>query len=341
LQWSRADEFLGEPYGSAMTTKIRAGLNAKGIIVDWQCDVWSGTHSIRPAGAKRAGNLFAARQIAMPLPLPPVGNIPQPRGGGDRNAVPLYSFASHRITKHLVAQMPLRVSALRGLGAYTNVFAIESFMDEIAHATEQDPIDFRLALLDGAGKNAGSAPNSVGGAHRLANVLRKVKAKSNWGATLAADEGMGVATTYGQERNMPTWVACVAKARVDRASGAVTVSDLYMDFDCGTMIHPDGALAQAEGSALWGLSLALHEGTTIENGQVADSNLNSYSPLRLIDIPQLHIDFVDSSEFPVGLGEPGVTVVGAAVANAIFNAVGVRMRDLPIRPAAVKAALKA
>ena len=114
-----------------------------------------------------------------------------------------------------------------------------------------------------------------------------------------------------------------------------------MDFDCGTMIHPDGAMAQAEGSALWGLSLALHEGTTIENGQVADSNLNSYSPLRLIDIPKLHIDFVDSSEFPVGLGEPGVTVVGAAVANAVFNAVGVRMRDLPIRPAAVKAALDA
>ncbi len=147
LQWSRADEFLGEPYGSAMTTKVGAGLDTKGHIVDWQYDVWSGTHSIRPAGAKRAGNLFAARQIAEPLPLPPVGNIPQPRGGGDRNAVPLYSFANQRITKHLVPDMPIRVSALRGLGAYMNVFAIESFMDEIAHAQGEDPIEFRIRHL--------------------------------------------------------------------------------------------------------------------------------------------------------------------------------------------------
>jgi isoquinoline 1-oxidoreductase beta subunit len=254
-----------------------------------------------------------------------------------------YSLPNHRVRaiNNEIAQQTFLPGWLRSVGPGWINFGVESFMDEIAHAIEQDPIDFRLTLLDGTGKNAGSAPNSVGGAHRLANVLRKVKAKSNWGATLAADEGMGVATTYGQERNMPTWVACVAKARVDRASGAVTVSDLYMDFDCGTMVHPDGAMAQAEGSALWGLSLALHEGTTFKNGQVADSNLNSYSPLRLIDIPQLHIDFVDSREFPVGLGEPGVTVVGAAVANAVFNAVGVRMRDLPIRPAAVKAALNA
>jgi CO/xanthine dehydrogenase Mo-binding subunit len=254
-----------------------------------------------------------------------------------------YSLPNHRVRaiNNELAQKTFLPGWLRSVGPGWVNFGVESFKDEIAHATEQDPIDFRLALLDGAGKNAGSAPNSVGGAHRLANVLRKVKAKSNWGATLAADEGMGVAASYGQERNMPTWVACVAKVKVDRTSGKATVSDLYMDFDCGTMVHPDGAMAQAEGSALWGLSLALHEGTTIKNGQVADSNLNSYSPLRLVDIPQLHIDFVDSSEFPVGLGEPGVTVVGAAVANAIFNAVGVRMRDLPIRPAAVKAALDA
>ena len=214
-------------------------------------------------------------------------------------------------------------------------------MDELAHASGADPIDFRLGLLDGAGKQGGSAPNSVGGAQRLANVLQKVRKKSNWGQSLGADEGMGVSVSYGQERNMPTWVACVAKLKVDRSSGKVSVSDLYLDFDCGTVIHPDGAMAQAEGSTLWGLSLALHEGTKIENGQVADQNLNSYSPLRLVDVPQLHINFVESTEFPVGLGEPGTTVVAAAVANAIFNAVGVRVRDLPIRPEAVKAALDA
>ena len=111
--------------------------------------------------------------------------------------------------------------------------------------------------------------------------------------------------------------------------------------DCGTVIHPDGALAQIEGAALWGLSMALFEGTEIEQGQTARRNLDTYQPLRLADVPNLHIDLVESTEFPVGLGEPAVTVVAPAIANAIFNAVGVRMRELPIRAAAVKAALAA
>ena len=140
---------------------------------------------------------------------------------------------------------------------------------------------------------------------------------------------------------MPTWTACVARVRVDRASGTVTVSDLFLEFDCGTVVDPGGAMAQAQGSVLWGLSMALHEGTQIERGQVASRNLNSYTPLRMGDVPRLHIGFVDSTEFPVGLGEPGVTVVGPAIANAIFNAVGVRMRGLPIRASELRAALPA
>jgi CO/xanthine dehydrogenase Mo-binding subunit len=119
----------------------------------------------------------------------------------------------------------------------------------------------------------------------------------------------------------------------------VKVTDLYQEIDCGTVVHPDGALAQVEGGALWGLSMALFEGTTIKDGQVADQNLDQYTPLRLTDVPRLHIEFVESTLTPVGLGEPAVTVVGPAVANAIFSAVGARVRDLPITPEAVKAAL--
>jgi len=253
-----------------------------------------------------------------------------------------YSLTNHRVRviNNELAQKTILPGWLRSVGPGWINFGVESFMNEIAHLSGQDPIEFRLGILDGAGKNAGIDPNSVGGATRLANVLRKVREKSQWGTSLGDNEGMGVATSYGQERDKPTWVACVAKVTVDRDNGKVKVTDLYMDFDCGTVIHPDGAMAQAEGSALWGISLTLHEGTRIENGQVADNNLNTYTPLRLTDVPNLHIDFVESTEFPTGLGEPGTTVVGAAVANAIFNAVGVRMRDLPIRPAAVKAALR-
>ncbi len=252
-----------------------------------------------------------------------------------------YSLDNHRVRAmhNELAQKTFLPGYLRSVGPGWINFGTESFMDEIAHATGADPIDLRLGLLTGEGKQAGSSPNSVGGAKRLANVLRRVAKKSNWGRELTEDEGMGVAVTFGQERNMPTWTACVARLKVDRESGDVKVSDLYLEFDCGTIIHPDGALAQAEGSALWGLSLALHEGTKIQEGSVSSSNLDTYSPLRLADIPNLHIEFVESDEFPVGMGEPGTTVVGPAVANAIFNAVGVRMRQLPISNDAVRSAL--
>jgi CO/xanthine dehydrogenase Mo-binding subunit len=152
---------------------------------------------------------------------------------------------------------------------------------------------------------------------------------------------MGVATSYGQERDMPTWTTCVAKVHVNRDTGKVSVEKLTLVTDAGTIIHPDGARAQVEGAALWGLSMALYEGTEFKQGQVIDRNLNSYTPLRMRDLPELELDFIASTENPMGLGEPATTVVGPAIGNAIFAAVGVRMRELPIRPAAVLAALQA
>ena len=138
---------------------------------------------------------------------------------------------------------------------------------------------------------------------------------------------------------MPTWVACVARVRVDRGGGVVSVEKLTIVVDAGTIVHPDGALAQVEGGALWGLSMALREGTEFVKGQVKDTNFDTYSPLRIGDVPQLDIEFIDSAEAPVGLGEPGTTVVAPAIGNAIFAATGARLRELPIRPAAVLAAL--
>jgi CO/xanthine dehydrogenase Mo-binding subunit len=138
---------------------------------------------------------------------------------------------------------------------------------------------------------------------------------------------------------MPTWVGCVAHVAVDRATGKVTVKRLTLTIDCGTVVHPGGAMAQAEGAALWGLSHALHEGTRIENGQVADRNLDTYTPLRMSDVPELDIEFVPSTEFPVGLGEPPFIPIAPAIGNAIYRAVGVRVRDLPITAEAVKRAL--
>ena len=140
---------------------------------------------------------------------------------------------------------------------------------------------------------------------------------------------------------MPTWMACAARVQVEPATGAVKVEKLTLVADAGTIVSPDGAMAQMEGASLWGLSLALFEGTSFENGQVKDTNLDTYTPLRMADVPALDIEFMPSTEAPVGLGEPATTVVGPAIGNAIYRACGARVRDLPIRPAAVKAAMKA
>jgi isoquinoline 1-oxidoreductase subunit beta len=234
-----------------------------------------------------------------------------------------------------VANNAFRPGWLRSVGPGWTNWAVESFMDEAAHAVGVDPVAFRIGMLDGKARNAGSAPNSVGGAKRQAAVLQRAAQKAGWGATMPTDTGLGIATTFGQDRDMPTWTACVARVRVNRSNGVVRVEKLTIVIDAGTIVHPDGALAQVEGAALWGLSMALHEGTEFAHGQVKDTNLDTYTPLRIGDVPELDIEFVDSTEAPVGLGEPATTVVAPAIGNAIFAAVGARLRHLPIRPTAV------
>ena len=252
-----------------------------------------------------------------------------------------YSVGAQRVRalSNDLANSAFRPGYLRSVGPGWTNWALESFLDEAALMVRTDPVAFRIGLLDGAGRNAGSAPNAVGGAKRQAAVLKRAAEKAGWGAAMPRDTGLGVATTFGQGRGMPTWVACVARVRVDRGSGAVVVEQLTIVVDTGTLGHPDGALAQVEGGALWGLSMALYEGTEFVKGQVKATNFDSYTPLRIGDVPELDIEFIDSTEAPVGLGEPGTTVVAPAIGNAIFAAVGARLRHLPIRPSAVIEAL--
>ena len=231
-----------------------------------------------------------------------------------------------------VANTAFRPGWLRSVGPGWTNFAVESFMDEAAHERGVDPVAFRVGMLNAKGRNTGSAPNSVGGAKRQAAVLQRAAQKAGWGATMPKDTGLGIATTFGQERGMPTWTACVARVRVNRSNGVVTVEKLTLVLDAGTIVDPNGALAQVEGASLWGLSMALFEGTEFVKGQVKDTNLDTYTPLRIGDVPELDIEFVDSTEVPVGLGEPATTVVAPAIGNALFAAVGVRLRHLPIRP---------
>ena len=253
-----------------------------------------------------------------------------------------YSVGAHRVRaiSNDLANSTFRPGWLRSVGPGWTNWALESFLDEAAHQAGVDTVAFRLSLLDAQRKNAGGPPSAVGGAARQASVVKRAAEKAGWGAALLTDTGLGIATSFGQERDMPTWTACVARVKVDRATGVVKLEKLTLVVDAGTIVHPDGALAQVEGASLWGASMALHEGTEFVNGQVKDTNLNTYTPLRMRDVPELDIEFIKSTEPPVGLGEPATTVVGPAIGNAIFAAVGARLRHIPIRPDAVLAALK-
>jgi CO/xanthine dehydrogenase Mo-binding subunit len=301
-------------------------------------------------GFDKDGNVVAMEQhVACGWPTEVMAPFFMPKGEKDVPFDPFainganhwYSVGAHKVRaiSNDLANQTFRPGWLRSVGPGFTNWALESFIDEAAHKLKVDPVEFRLKLLKAEGANAGTAPNSVGGASRQANVVRVAAEKAGWGGQLPANTGLGLATSFGQERDMPTWVACVARVNVDRGTGAVKVEKLTLVADAGTIIDPDGAHAQMEGASLWGLSMALHEGTAFEKGNVKDVNLNSYTPLRLADVPELDISFIESTEVPVGLGEPAVTIVGPAIGNAIFNACGARLRHIPITPAAVKAAM--
>jgi len=244
-----------------------------------------------------------------------------------------------RVINNGLAQKTFLPGWLRSVGQGWIVWGLESFIDEVAHKAGRDPLAFRVAMLDGKGKNAGKAPESMGGASRLRHTLKTLEKRVNYGDKLPADEGLGISVTSGQERTMPAWIATAAHVHVDRKTGIISVKKITMVVDAGLIVHPDGALAQLEGGALWGVSLALKESTRFSNGQVKDTNLDSYTPLRMNEVPELDIEFIDSDEVPVGLGEPGVIGVGPAIGNAVYNAVGVRLRDLPMKSQHVLQAL--
>jgi isoquinoline 1-oxidoreductase len=256
-----------------------------------------------------------------------------------------YTIPNHTVRnfKNELAQGATPSGQLRSVAPAWTFWAVESMIDEVAHSSGMDPVELRLALLDGAGTNGGGdKPLTSGGAKRLANALRTAVGRSGYGAIkLGADEGLGVACVSSQERSSPTWTACVAHVAVDRASGAVKVKKLTIAMDVGTAVNPDGVRAQIEGSTLWGASLALLEKGSLEKGAIEQRNFDSYTPMRMADAPEVDISIVSNGEAPVGCGEPAVTVVAPAIANAIFNAVGARVRSLPITAKAVKAEIKA
>jgi isoquinoline 1-oxidoreductase len=247
-----------------------------------------------------------------------------------------YTVPNHQVRAILneLAQKATPSGQLRSVAPGWTFWAVESMIDELAHASGKDPVDYRLALLDGAGDNAG-------GAKKLANALRTAVGRSGYGAAaLPKNSGIGIACVSSQERATATWTACAAQVEVNPASGEFKVNRLTLAMDLGTVVNPDGVKAQIEGSALWGMSLALFEKAPLEGGALQVTNFGDYTPLRMSQMPDLDISIIANNDPPSGCGEPGVTVIAPAIANAIFNAVGARVRSLPITAEAVKAAIK-
>src|SRR6185437_11152655 len=247
-----------------------------------------------------------------------------------------YTVPNHyvRAIKNEMAHNATPSGQLRSVAPGWTFWAVESMIDEIAVATGKDPAQFRISLLDGKGKNDG-------GAQRLRNTLLAAMGLAGYGTKkLPKGEGMGVACVSSQERATASWTACVAHVAV-APSGEVTVKKLTVATDVGTQVHPDNIRAQVEGAALWGMSLAMFEKATLKDGGIEQTNFDTYTPLRMSQMPEVAVSVIANGEKATGVGEPAVTVVAPAIGNAVFNAVGARVRSLPITAEAVKAAMKA
>jgi len=324
LQWMREDEFAWEPYGSAMAIDLSAALDAAGNVVDWQHELWSHTHSMRP-GDPDGCNLLAAWHLEKPQAPGPGRNIPQPSGGSDRNAVPLYAFPQRRTINHLLPVMPLRVSALRTLGAYANVFAVESFVDELAAAAGADPVAYRLRQL--------ADP-------RAKAVIEAVAARAAWKAGEKSDGRRGRGLGFARYKNLAVYCAVIAEVEVDAATGIVRVTKVFAAADAGMIVNPSGVELQIEGGALQSASWTLREAVAYDDTRIVTQSWRDYPILRMPDIPPVDVVLIDRpEEKPLGVGEGAQGPTAAAIANAFAHATGRRIRDLPLTPERVKAAL--
>jgi nicotinate dehydrogenase subunit B len=324
LQWMRDDEFAWEPYGPAMVMRAKAALGDDGKIADWEYELWSNSHSTRPQSTNGT-NVLAAWYLAEPQAMGPPTSPPQPAGGGDRNAIPLYDFPSQRVIHHFVQDMPIRVSALRTLGAYSNVFALESFMDEMAAAAGADPIAFRLAHMKDP---------------RARAVIEAVARKAAWKDGEKGDGARGRGIGFAKYKNLACYVACIADVEIDRASGVVRVPRVWAAVDSGLIINPDGLASQIEGGIVQSVSWTLKEEVRFDKNGILARDWATYPILIMPEAPKVEIELINRpSERPLGSGEGSQGPAVAAVANAFANATGKRIRDLPLNPARVKAAL--
>ncbi len=322
LVWTRAQELGTAPFSPAMCVDLQATIDGSGRVVGWRHDVWSNGHGTRPGRAKTPA-FRAATDLATPFePLIAV-NAPLAAGGGsERNAVPAYDFPAWTITNHRLLTMPLRTSAMRSLGGHCNVFALESFVDEVAHTLHEDALAFRLRHL--------SDPRAV-------DVLQRAAAMGKW-STLPSTENTGKGLAFARYKNTGAYCAVVAEVEVERA---VRVRKLWIAVDVGLVINPDGVRNQVEGGAIQTVSFTLKEAVAFDGQGILSDSWEHYPILTFSEVPEVEIDLISRPELPaLGAGEAAQGPVAAAIGNAVFNAIGVRVRAMPMTPECLIAAMQ-
>ncbi len=311
VQWMREEEFMWEPFSSAMVVKTRATLGKDGNVASWNFDIWSHGHSSRP-GRGPGSNLLSSWYLEKPSQRAQTGNPPLPGGGSHRNGIPIYDYPNQRVTNHLIADPPIRTSSLRGLGSQTNVFAIESFMDELAAAANVDPIEYRLRHLKDA---------------RARAVIEKVAAMAGWKPGSKGDGTCGKGIGFARYKNAAAYVAIIAEVEL---AEDVRVPKLWCAFDVGQAIHVDGVINQMEGGIIQAVSFTLKEAVKYDRERVTQQSWDDYPILSFTEVPEVEVALINHPELPpVGAGEGTQGPVSAAIGNALFNAAGVRLRDLP------------
>jgi nicotinate dehydrogenase subunit B len=323
LQWMRDDEFVWAPFGPGMAMRVEAALASDGKIVDWSYDVWSNSHAMRP-GQAGGVNLLAAWDLGTPFAKSPPPHIPQPFGDGDRNAVPSYELPRKEIRNHLLLDAPVRNGSFRTLGAHGNIFAIESFMDELADVAGIDPLSFRLAHLRDP---------------RARAVLQAAADKAGWTPGKKGDGRNGRGLAFCRYKSIGMYAAVVVDVEVDRETGVIKVPRVVMTADIGLVVNPDGAKNQLEGAIVQAVSLTLKEQVAFDRREITSRDWSGYPILTFPEVPSVEVILMDRSDPSLGAGEGSLPPTSAALANAFAHATGRRMRELPMTPERVKASL--
>ncbi|GAB2850372.1 molybdopterin-dependent oxidoreductase [Actinoallomurus bryophytorum] len=321
VQWSRQDELTWSPFGSAMSVDVEAAVDESGAVRSWTYDVWSQGHTSRP-GYRGVPGLLAGAHLARPWRYPAPADPPLATGAGTaRNAVPIYDLPHRRITAHRVLETPIRSSAVRSLGAFMNVFAIESFMDELALSAGIDPLAYRLTHLGDA---------------RGRKVLETAAKAAAWGTPVAEGTGRGIG--FARYKDKGAYCAVIADVEAEHD---VRVRRLTIAVDVGLVVNPDGVRNQIEGGATQATSWTLKERVRFDRRRITSDTWETYPILRFSEAPEIAVELVENPDLPsLGAGEAAQGPTAAAIANAVTIAVGVRVRDLPLTTDAIVAAIE-